>query len=155
MVALLLAASAGPGWAAENGHSWRTYSNDRFGYSVCYPADLLQPQSEGDNHAGITLTAADGASMAVWGSYNALDQTLAEAEREAERRLTAKSGEVTYQAKRKTFYVLSGRRGTEIFYNLTNLTHGQFSAVELVYPAAKSKIWNAVAAKINKCFRPG
>jgi hypothetical protein len=144
-------AAALPGSAAQDSHVWKTYTNDRFGFSVCYPSDLLQLEAAPDNNDGQTFTASDGAKIAAWGSWNATDQTLADSAREDERSL----GHVTYKAIREGFYVISGRKGDQIFYKRTALANGKFSSVELTYPAADNALWNAISAHVSQCFRPG
>jgi hypothetical protein len=140
-----------PGPAAPDSHVWKTYTNDRFGFSVCYPSDLLQLEGAPDNNDGQTFTASNGAKIAAWGSWNATDRTLANSAREDEKSL----GRVTYKAIRDGFYVISGRKGDQIFYKRMALANGKFSAVELTYPAADSALWNAISARVSQCFKSG
>ena len=49
--AALLAATL-PGFPAQDSHIWKTYTNERFGFSVCYPFDLLHPEPAPDNNDG-------------------------------------------------------------------------------------------------------
>jgi hypothetical protein len=144
-------AAALPGSAAQDNHAWKTYTNERFGFSVCYPSDLLQLEAAPDNNDGQTFVGSNGAKIAAWGSWNATDQTLADSAREDEKSL----GHVTYKAIREGFYVISGRKGDQIFYKRTALANGKFSAVELTYPAADSALWNAISARVSQCFKPG
>ena len=144
-------AAALPGSAAQDSHVWKTYTNDRFGFSVCYPSDLLQLEAAPDNNDGQTFTGSNRAKFAAWGSWNATDQTLADSAREDEKSL----GQVTYKAIRESFYVISGRKGDQIFYKRTALANGKFSAVQLTYPAADSALWNAISARVSQCFNPG
>jgi hypothetical protein len=150
----LLAATL-PGSAAQDNHAWKTYTNERFGFSVCYPSDLLRPGTAPDNNDGLTFIGSNGAKIAAWGSLNAMDWTLADSARQDEQRLAHDAGRVTYKVIRKAFYVLSGRKGDQIFYNRTALANCKFSAVELTYPTADSAIWNAISARVSQCFDPG
>jgi hypothetical protein len=140
-----------PGSAAQDNHAWKTYTNERFGFSVCYPSDLLQLEAAPDNNDGQTFVGSNGAKIAAWGSWNATDQTLADSAREDEKSL----GHVTYKAIREGFYVISGRKGDQIFYKRTALANGKFSAVQLTYPAADSALWNGISARVSQCFKPG
>src|SRR5258707_225555 len=75
LVVLVILALAFPVGAAQ--HTYRTYHNARFDYSISYPADVLIPQGESENHDGQKFRSRDGrAEMLVYGSYNALNQTL-------------------------------------------------------------------------------
>lgn len=139
---------------AQHDHRWMTYANDRFGVSICYPADLVQAEPPPDNDDGRSFLAKDGAKIATWGSYNALASTLAESAREDAKRLAGSAGEITYKVVRKDFYAVSGRNGGTVFYNRTALSHGTYSSVEITYPAADGKIWSGITAHVSKCFRP-
>jgi hypothetical protein len=150
----LLAATA-PGFAAQDDHAWKIYTNDWFGFSVCYPSDLLRQQAAPDNDDGRIFMGSNSAKIAAWGSFNAADWTLADSMREDEKRLAAGGGTITYKVIQNDFYVLSGRKGDQIFYNRTALAKGKFSVVELTYPAADSGLWNAVSARVSHCFKPG
>ena len=140
---------------AKDDHTWTTYANDRFGVSICYPADLVHAEPPPENDDGRSFVAKDGAKIATWGSYNALASSLAESAQEDVKRLAGSAGQVTYEIVRKDFYVLSGRNGGMVFYNRTALSHGTYSSIEITYPAGDSKIWSGITAHISKCFRPG
>jgi hypothetical protein len=148
-------AAALPGSAAQDDHAWKTYTNERFGFSVCYPSDLLRLEPAPDNNDGQTFTGSNGAKIAAWGSWNATDWTLADSLREDEKSLAGEAGKVTYRVNRGGFYVISGRKGDQIFYKRTALRNGKFSAVELTYPATDSAVWNAISAHVSQCFEPG
>jgi len=68
-VALIVAcAIAGPRVAggeekAADVHAWKRYTNVRFRYSICDPADLLSPQDEPDNSDGQVFLAANACSV--------------------------------------------------------------------------------------------
>ena len=152
---LALASGLADGAAkAEMPHRWATYSNARFGYSLCYPAHLLRPQREADNGDGRVFTGTDGAELRVWGNYNALEQSLAEAMREDEGRLAADGATVTYRAARANWYVLSGRNRGTLFYWRRILTSDRFSSFDLHYPEKTASLWNPVAARLSRCFSP-
>src|SRR5215468_1936487 len=57
-------------------HTWKTYTNVRFQYAICYPDELLAPQGEADNSDGQKYLANDGGELIVFGSNNALNESL-------------------------------------------------------------------------------
>lgn len=150
----LTCALAGSATSAAPPHRWVTYGNARFGYALCYPADLLHPQREADNGDGRAFLGPDGAELRVWGNYNALDQSLAEAMREDEAQLAAEGSAVTYRASRANWYVLSGRSRDKLFYWRRVLTDDRFASFEFSYPAQAATMWNPIAARLSRCFRP-
>jgi hypothetical protein len=53
---------------------YKTYENDRFGYSVDYP-DIFDGKQEPDNGDGVEFTTESGEyGLTVWGGYNVLGQ---------------------------------------------------------------------------------
>jgi hypothetical protein len=133
---------------------WPVYSNARFGYHVCYPPSLLKPAAEAPNGDGRRFTGANGASLSVWGSNNALGDTVA-ASAAADRARLGKGGEVTYSVIRPTWYVLSGRQNGQVFYLKSVLANDAFSTMELRYPAAAAKTWSGVTTQLSRCFGAG
>lgn len=152
--AVLLAITPSAG-SAQDGHRWKTYTNARFGYSVCYPTDLLAARPESDNGDGRAFEGADGSRVTAWASYNVLDSTVSKAAQMDEERLAGKSGTISYKVVRADFYVLSGKAQGMIFYHRTALVQEAFSTVEILYPAAQSATWDPIAARISRCFRSG
>ena len=146
LAALALAAALTEAGAAPRDP---VYRNARFGYSICYPADFT-PQGEAPNADGQKFIGPDGATLIVYGGHNALDRSLAQHRRDAAERL----GPPRYEAGRGDWYVLSGRSGEQIYYVRTALRRGVFVSMEFVYPAARAARYDALAARLSKCFAP-
>ena len=109
LIALLLSASAA--MAADF-----TYVNDRFGTSVRFPADVFSDeQPPPENGDGRTWLSTDGASLAVYGSNNALEQTPESLEADAKAR-TEPDYKLTYSRAGDDWVVLSGTEGGLVFY---------------------------------------
>lgn len=141
-LALLLA----PGIAAADS---LTYSNDRFGTRLTFPAELfdtrLDPPANGD---GMSWTAQDGASLAVYGGYNVQEQSPAEllADISATR---AAEGTVTYSRSRDNWAVVSGTSGPSIFYERHMFGAGDvIHSMVLTYPRALGGKYNPIVGPI-------
>jgi hypothetical protein len=130
---------------------WPVYVNARFGYHACYPAALLKPAAVSPNGDGRRFTGAGGAVLSVWGSNNALGDTVASSAA-ADRERLANGGEVTYSVVRPTWYVLSGRRNGQIFYLKSVFARDAFSTMELRYPANAGSTWTPVTSRLSRCF---
>ena len=70
--------------------AWQTYTNERFGYQICYPADVFVPQGEPDNRDGQHFLPPDGGVLTVFGSFSL--NTLGEDTSYALADLTGKNG---------------------------------------------------------------
>lgn len=127
LCALTLSASAQP----------FTYTNARFGTSATFPDEVFTRQAEPPaNGDGMTFLAPDGASLAVYGSNNTLEQTPVQLADFASEGLS-----VTYRKVGKDWVVLSGRDGGEVFYQRFEFGKDDvIHAFLLKYPAtAKAK----------------
>jgi hypothetical protein len=138
--------------AAGEQHAWKTYTNVRFQYSICYPEDLLSPQGEAENSDGQKFIGRDGAQLIVFGSNNALNQSLKERLSETSARLAGRSGKVTYQAVKPKWFVVSGVNGPAIFYAKVFFSREQFKSFELSYSPSSAAIYKPLMAKLAGCF---
>jgi hypothetical protein len=111
LVGLLLVASVRDGTA----ETWKLYLNARFGTAAEYPAERFRPGPPPENGDGQRFTAADGAELAIFASYNSDDYTPATFEASL-RSGSSDYSDVTYRAAGSNWLVLSGNRGASIFY---------------------------------------
>jgi hypothetical protein len=135
--------------------TWKTFFNDRYGTSIEYPS-RFKPGRPPDNNDGLSFTADDGAELAVWGSFNALEHDVAGLE--AFLREDPKEGEqITYRAAGKNWLVLSGTRRDRVFYKRHQFSHkGEVvNAFEISYPAALAATYDPIVTRIAKSLKPG
>ncbi len=129
-----------------------TYVNQRFGFAIGYPQDLLYPQGESANGDGQTFVSKDGRAVLIaYGAYNALDQSLdallaSDSSRNGRR--------TTYTAKRADWFVISGYEPDgRIFYQKTLLRQDVLYSFELRYPQQQKARYNPLTGIIGKSFR--
>jgi len=129
-----------------------TYVNERFGTSATFPDEVFtdrQPPPE--NGDGLRWLSKDGASVAVYGSWNVLDdtpQTLVENGRALPGRT------VTYARTGRNWAVLSGFEDGAVFYERqvigpTGIVHG----VEITYPKELRAKYDPLAGAIAGSLR--
>jgi hypothetical protein len=148
------ATAAGPAvaQAPAGGDGFKTYTNVRFQYAVCYPDGVLVPQGESDNSDGQTFLAADGGQLIVYGSNNALDEQLKDRLAATGSRLAGASGKVTYQVLKPGWFVVSGHNGAAVFYAKTLYSHGQFKSFELTYREMAAATYEPLVRRLATCF---
>ena len=89
-----------------------THENARFGTRASFPAELFQSRMElPTNSDGITWTAEDGGSLAIYGMYNALMVSPSELLEE-----TAGETPLTYSNSGEDWAVASGVEDGTVFY---------------------------------------
>ncbi|KQU70010.1 hypothetical protein ASC75_07700 [Aminobacter sp. DSM 101952] len=121
------------------------YTNARFGTSVTFPLEVFTSRAgEPANGDGMTFLAPDGASLAVYGSNNALDQTP---EQLAD--FSSEGATITYRKVGKDWVVLSGHDGPDIFYHRLKFGRdGVIHAFLLKYPATTRSKYDPLVGAI-------
>jgi hypothetical protein len=155
--ALLLALAGTTAFVASPAaaQSWKTYRNARFGTTIEYP-DKFRSGRPPDNGGGLGFSSQDGGKFLVYGSHNSLEHNLAglEAfimeEREAGER-------ITYRDRGSNWFVISGTRGNEEFYERYLLSHqGKIvNGFVITYPARLKSAYDAIVTRMSRSFRAG
>ena len=140
---------------AQAQETWTTYRNTRFGTTIDYP-NRFRPGRPPDNNDGQSFTSGDGATLSVWGSLNVEERDIAALE-EFVRRAAESGQRITYQAGGKNWFVLSGTRGSNLFYTRYTLSHRNEveNAFEIVYPAELASAYDPIVARLSKSLRAG
>jgi hypothetical protein len=135
--------------------TWLTYHNDRYGTTIDYP-DFFKAQPPPGSDDGREFKSADGADFTVSALYNALDFDLAKYRNFIVHNLDP-GAIVTYQANGGDWFVISGAKGADIFYQRHLLSHGgqMTEDFDISYPAALKQTYDPIVARMAKSFRPG
>jgi hypothetical protein len=155
MAVLTLLAAPAPEAAAE---TWKLYVNARYGTVAEYPADRFHPGRPPDNGDGQRFTAADGAELRIFASWNVDEDTPAKFE------TFLRSGDsdysnVTYRAAGDDWLVLSGNRGDSIFYEryiFAKRKDGDvIHALTVTYPRDAKGVYDPIVARMARSLRQG
>lgn len=142
--------------AATSG--WKTYHNDRYGYSVDYPADLLAAQEEAADGDGRHFLARSGpADVAVWAGL-ANGDTLASVAADAEK--DCAGGHASYKVirreKRPPFMALScTQKDGQVLYAKALTCKDVITQLQATYPTAEKATWDPVVAKMAASLGAG
>lgn len=153
IIALILGCCASLVFAEE---TYKTYHNAKFDYSISYPKNVLYPQGEADNGDGQKFLSKDAAAhLLVYGSNNALDESLAERFREESRGGMADNPKkvVTYKLLRNNWFVVSGFIAGRVFYQKTLLNDGQFKSFYFEYPESQKARYEPLIKVLVASFK--
>jgi hypothetical protein len=141
--------------APAEADQWRTYQNDRYGTTIDYP-DQFKPEPPPGADDGRTFTSADGAQFSVYASYNAENFNLTAYQDSTLKNLDPGHA-VTYKASGNNWFVISGTKGGNIFYERHLLSHGgqMTEGFSMTYPAVAKQTYDPIVARMAKSFRPG
>lgn len=148
MAFALMVAAAAPAGA----QSYKSYTNVRFAYAVCYPP-FMTPQPEAPNGDGRVFGASDGGKLTVFGRNNPDGASLADTVRDDAADLLGRTGTVTYRAQKNNWAVFSGTTGSKLVYSKTFQRGDQFAIFELTYPHAAANRYKLVSEQLSRCFR--
>jgi hypothetical protein len=152
IISLIILRSTSAHEFAASIHVWKSYTNIRYQYAICYPEDLLIPQGESPNNDGQTFLAEDGAQLVVFGQNNALKESLKDALVGTESRLAGASGKVTYKVLKPKWFVVSGKNGQTVFYATTRYNGDQFKSFELTYDHSAANVYEPLIDQLTTCF---
>jgi hypothetical protein len=133
---------------------WKEYVNERFGFSLRYPATLTAGRTP-ENGAGLEFHTADKEfSLLAEGGFLHVDEGDSLNKRWQDE-LDSLGDTITYKKKTDTWYVISGltKDGTEYYHKLYT-KGGNLAAFNITYPHAKNKLYDPWVERIEKSFVP-
>jgi hypothetical protein len=143
------------GLLAQSGANdrWLTYHNQRFGTAIEYPAFFKAgpPPVNGD---GLEFKSPDGGDFSVFAAYNTLNFNLAQFEESVIKSLDADE-RVTYKANGDNWFVISGTKGDDIFYERHLLAGGGqlTEGFVITYPARLKQKYDPIVARMSASFQ--
>ncbi len=140
--------------AEEN---WATYHDARFGYSFYYPSALFEAGQLPENGGGQTFNSKDGhAKIVVFATLNGEKFTPAQY-----RNVILKEfggyDRMDYSPSGQTWFVLSGFRGENIYYQkvMFSCRNGVINALSITFPTAEKRFYERLVEIIEDHFKPG
>ena len=141
--------------AAAAQERWATYTNPRFGTTADYPADIFsvrdRPPENGD---GQRFRSGDGrAQLSIYGQYN----VEADTPKSYLEKFVDQQG-ISYRRVTKRFYVVSGSRDGDIFYQRCNFPanlDGIIDCLNVSYPAQEKTTWDPIVTRLSQSLHAG
>ena len=140
--------------ARGRGSSWTIYRNDRFRFSLKYPADVFAFNTGPVNDNGITLMSAEGgATLRIFAARNITGTTLARYRRTLIQNRYA-GVNLDHEPQSTSWFVLSGTQGDKVLYE-----HVAFSCDgrsihgwQMMYPSSERTLYDLVADEVHRSF---
>ena len=133
---------------------WETYRSERFGYSLLFPARVLEHHSETPDGRGVELSSKDGSvRLKVLAADNSDNISIGEY-RAAILREFSGSNQLQYGPIGQSWFVLSGVRGNSIYYQKVLFACGGriINAFALTYPEQQRRELDPLVTTIEKNF---
>jgi hypothetical protein len=142
---LLLLAMTG---TAAAGPDLTTYTNQRYGYSIRYPASLLKPVANTDDGAGQAFAAISGHAAFRVAARPLAGQTSKDVADEAQQ--ICPGARPYYRVAKEGLAAISCQTGDHIVYQKSLLRDGLEIRVRGEYPARERQVWDGVVTSIAR-----
>lgn len=134
--------------AAAAGADLTTYTNQRYGYSIQYPASLLKPVKSTDDGAGQAFVAISGNAAFRVAARRLDGQSPKELADEAQQ--ICPGAKPYYRVAKEGLAAVSCQTGDHIVYQKSLLRDGLEIRVRGEYPARERQVWDGVVTSIAR-----
>ena len=141
----------------EDHAQWETYTNERFGFSLRYPANVFSLAQSATEHDGQLFQGLRGQGRLLVGALrNEEGYSLERYQRFITKQSWSKYA-ISYAPKGQTWFVLSGEGEGQIFYEKVMFScQGKIiNSFALIYPSESRDTFAPLVEGIEKSFRPG
>jgi hypothetical protein len=158
-------AAALPAVANVDQLGWMSHQDDTYGFALSYPSSIFKlvpaaaedaARDKAEGRSAVTLKSKDGKARLVAGAaINADGISIADYRKQnlAESYADAK---ITYARTKDNWFVVSGNRGDEVFYERVLFTCGgrMINIWAMTYPMSEGDLYDRVVERVFKTFRP-
>lgn len=136
---------------------WIEYRNERFGFSLQYPADVFAVERATESGDGQVFAANDAdARLLVGALVNESGDTPATYQDYIARHNYSQY-QIGYRRLGRTWLVLSGEGNGRVFYEkaMFSCAGRLINSFAILYPKDQSHVFDRIVERIEKTFRPG
>jgi curved DNA-binding protein CbpA len=140
--------------AVHEPREWKTYRDDRFAYSLSYPAGVFTTEKASPSRSDQVLWSSEAGARLVAAARPRSGETIASYRRSIIESRYA-SATFDYAPVRDTWFVLSGTRGQEMFYERVSFACGGAAILswQMTYRAADRKRFDPIVEEIHRKYR--
>lgn len=140
---------------AKRETGWQTYQNARFGFSIAYPTWLFQPAEEARSDAGQVFNSIDGRARLLVGALENGDGLDLRAYRDFVKSETYAGGRFDYEPIGRGWFVLSGRRGDQHFYQWVGFgcAGRLINSWAMTYPDSERNRYDPIVEVVAKTYK--
>lgn len=160
LAALTLALNPASGLAAAKSNrfsDWATIQNKRFGFQIAYPANILFPAETPSGQDGRVLKSADGRAKLLVATFENNENLTLDAYRQFLLSDIYANTKIDYAPQKNRWFVLSGNRGDETFYERVTFSCGGrlINSWAMLYPTAERRLYDRVLEAVGKTYTAG
>lgn len=129
------------------------YINGRFAFTIKFPTSFSTVMQAGNNGGARFSTPDKQSNLSVWGSHNALQESLSQLYQKRIEQVGIDS--IAYQASGNDWYVLSWVKDGMIFYEKEFVCNEYLNGFSLSYPEESKDQFDNITTTIEQSFVPG
>jgi hypothetical protein len=164
VLALATIVIALPALAARRDLGWLAYRDKAFGYGFDYPTVIFKP-TDGDptatladskRRSGQVFRSQDGRAFLLTAAFENSARLDLIAYKTRIASTAYKDAKVEYERTADNFFVLSGFRGKDVFYERVTFSCGGrvVNVWTMIYPRSEGALYDRIVEEVARTFRP-
>jgi len=135
---------------------WTDYRNERFGFSLQYPADVFAVERATETGDGQVFAARDGDARLLVGALINEPGDSPASYLDYLARHSYSQYQIGYRRLARSWLVLSGEGNGRVFYEkaMFSCAGRLISSFAMLYPKEQSHVFDRIVERIEKTFRP-
>lgn len=139
---------------ADIGSGWQRYSNDLYGTEFEFPAQIFDVTPAPETNEGRQFLSRD-ATLEIFATENITGEGVDGLKRRVLKKEEGNGHDVTYSPSGQNWFVVSGFRGDQIFYEKYLLRDGVIHAFGMEFPVSAKPRYAPIIERIEDSFRVG
>ena len=137
--------------------NWATVTNARHGFEIAYPSDMFEQKEAPKTDEGGVFVSKDGTAKLLVGAFENADNQSLEEYRKFLISDQYAGAKIDYAPVRARWFVLSGERNDETFYERVSFTCGGklINSWAMIYPTSAHKTYDRVVEAVARTYTPG
>jgi hypothetical protein len=135
---------------------WTDYRNERFGFTLRYPADVFTPEKTSEAGDGQVFISRDGNARLLVGALPNDDAQSPAAYQAYIARKSYGDYQIGYRRLSGSWFVLSGEGNGKTFYEKVMFSCGgrRINSFAMIYPTDQHRAFDRIVEGIEASFRP-
>jgi len=135
---------------------WAVVSSERYGFSITYPPSVFTPANRATLEDGELLESSDGRARLLIGTFHNDGGFSLQDYRRIVLERSYPGAQLDYAPVRDSWFVVSGVRDEEMFYERVSFTCGgkRITSWAMTYPVAERRLYDRIVEAVAPTFEP-